>query len=76
MNSHFEGTLFISKFCADFTMQNPFKVQSTQPESSQYQFIEHFPLKEWCMAKSAKNLDVNIVLSKCELNIVAAFEST
>ena len=27
----------------------------------------------FCMAKSAKNLDVNIVLSKCELIAVAAF---
>ena len=46
MNSHFERTLFIYKFCADFAMQNPFKVQSTQPDTAWYQFIKHFPLKE------------------------------
>ena len=52
MNSHFEITIFTSKFFADFAIQNPFKLQSTQPDTTQYQFIEHFALKKQCKAKS------------------------
>jgi len=33
-------------------------------------------LKEFCVAKSAKNLGVNIAISKCEFIGVAAFERT
>ena len=57
MNSHFLRTMFTSKFCADFAMQNPLKVQSTHPGTSWYQFIEHFTLKEQCMAKSTPAFD-------------------
>ena len=47
MNSHFERTMFTLKFCVDFAMQTPFKVRSTHPDMSRYQFIEHFTLKEY-----------------------------
>ena len=33
-------------------------------------------MKDFCMPKSAQNLDVNIVLSNCSFVGVAAFEST
>ena len=42
INSHFERTMFTSKFFADFVMQNLFKVQSTQPDMSSYHFFAHF----------------------------------
>jgi len=40
------------------------KVRSTQPDTSRYQFVKHFPLKEWCAAKSMQALDANLPLSK------------
>ena len=45
MKQHFEITMFTSKFCADFAMQNPFKARSAQPDMTRYQFIAHFALK-------------------------------
>ena len=52
MNSHFERTMFIYTFCMDFAMQDPLKLRSTHPDMSRCEFIEHFTLKERCMAKS------------------------
>ena len=63
MNSHFERTMVTSKFCANFAMQNPFKVQSTHPDKSWYQFIQHFTLKEGCTAKSTPAFDENLQFS-------------
>jgi len=45
MSSHFETPMFRSKSSADFAIQNPFKVLSTQPDTSQYPFIKHFTFK-------------------------------
>ena len=43
MNSHFERTMFTSKFFADFAMQNLSKyLWSKQPDTSWYQFVAHF----------------------------------
>ena len=64
MNLQFERTKFTSKFCTDFGMQKSFKDRSTRPDISQYQFIEHFTLKERCMAKSIPAFDENPQLSK------------
>ena len=46
MNPYLARTMFTSKSTADFAMQNPFKVWSTQEETSRYQFFAHFTLKE------------------------------
>ena len=35
MNQHFEITMLKSKFCADYAMQNHFKLRSTQPDTVQ-----------------------------------------
>jgi len=59
MNPFLERTMLTSKSTADFAMQNPFKVQSTQEENSLYQFFAHFTLKELCMAKLTQALDAN-----------------
>ena len=59
LNSHFERTMFTSKFFADFAMQNPFKVRSTQPDMSCYPFFAHFAFKKLCTAKSTQAIDVN-----------------
>ena len=45
-------------------MQNPFKVWSTHADTSQYQFIKHFTLKERCKAKSTPAFNENQQLSK------------
>ena len=69
MNPYLERTMFTSKSTADFAMQSPFKVRSTQEEMSRYQFFTHFTLKELCTAKSTQALDANRPLSKySELN--------
>jgi len=34
MNQHFKITMFTSKFCTDFALQNPFKVRSTQLDTT------------------------------------------
>ena len=54
MNQHFEITMFTSKFCMDFAVQNPFKVWSTQPDTTRYQFFIQFALKKQCTAKSTQ----------------------
>ena len=64
MNSHFERTMLTSKFFADFARQTPLKVQTTQPDRSQYQFLAHFALKKLCTAKSTQAVDANQHLSK------------
>ena len=51
MNPDLERTMLTSKSYAHFAMQIPFKVRSTQEETSRYQFVAHFTLKELCTAK-------------------------
>ena len=46
LNSYLERAMFTSKSTADNAMQNPFKVRSTQEETSRYQLFAHFTLKE------------------------------
>ena len=64
MNSHFERTMFTSKFCMDFAMQNPYKVRSTHLDMSRYQFIQNFTLEVHSTAKSMQAFDANQQLSK------------
>ena len=64
MNPYLERTMFTSKSTSNFAMQNPFKVLSTQEETSRYQFFAHFTLKELCMAKSTQALDANRPLAR------------
>jgi len=64
MNPYLERTMFTSKSTADFAMQNPLKVRSTQEETSWYQLFAHFTLKELWTAKSTHALDANRPLSK------------
>jgi len=64
LNPNLERTMFTSKSTAYFAMQNPFKVRSTQEETSRYQFFANFTLKELCMAKLKQALDANRPLSK------------
>ena len=76
LNPYLERTMFKSKSTADFAMQNPFKVRSAQEETSRYQFFAHFPLKEFCMAKSMLALDANPPLSKYTARQTQFFERT
>jgi len=59
MNPYLERTMFTTKSKADFAMQNPFKVRSTQEETSWSQFFAHFTFKELCTAKLTQALDAN-----------------
>jgi len=55
MNKHFEITMFTTKFCADFAIQNPYKVRSRQTDMTWYQFFAHFALKKQSMTKLARH---------------------
>ena len=49
LNPYLKRTMFTSKSTADFAMQTPFKVRSTQEDTSwygTYHFIAHLTLKE------------------------------
>ena len=78
-----------SKVGIEFAMQSTLKVADSHRKLALILKIKCFikwyrdvsrcvlrTLKGFCMAKSAQNLDVNIVLSKCEFIGVGAFEST
>ena len=56
LNPYLERAIITSKSTADIAMQNPVKVQSTQEETSRYQFFAHFTLKVCCKAKSSQTL--------------------
>jgi len=65
--------MFSSEACNDFAIHYSFKVKCAK---NLYQDVSSgtlLTLKVFCMAKSAVDLDVNIALSNCGFNGVAAF---
>ena len=63
-----------SKACVNFAIHNSFKVKCAKNWYRNISSCVLRTLKGFCMAKSAVDLDVNIVLSKYGFNGVAPFE--
>ena len=71
---YLERGRFASKACVDFAIHNSFKVKCSKNRYQDVSSCVLRTLKGFCMAKSAVDLDVNIVLSKYGFNDVAPFE--
>jgi hypothetical protein len=75
-HTYIERCWFTSIACVDFAMHCFFKANVQKNGTVTYLAVCYILLNGLAWRNPQKNLDVNITLSKCESNGVAAFERT
>ena len=73
---HFESCGFSSITGVDFAVHHSFKAKCAKNWYRDVSGCVFRTLNGFCLAKSAQNLDMKRLLSKCEFIGVAAFENT